>query len=248
MTYFNIAYDNRIQSQNIEATPLGAQPQLVALTSLNPSLDQVLPYFQAPGFQQDGAGLGPSGVTAIIDNQLANEGTTVEQGVRVDGQYMYDGAALGKWRLSFSGNYLLADSTSFTTYFPQLASVANTIAEPPKFRLRGGISWEYRTATADLMVNHSSAYRNTLFSPPQDIASWTTEDLTLQLNIPPHASMLWRDLNLVLNIQNLADRRPPFLAIPSGDIAIGRSAVPFDGTNASAVGRYVSLEIRKGWR
>jgi iron complex outermembrane receptor protein len=247
MTYFNIAYDNRIQSQNIEATPLGAQPQLVALTSLNPSLDQVLPYFQAPGFQQDGAGLGPSGVTAIIDNQLANEGTTVEQGVRVDGQYMYDGAALGKWRLSFSGNYLLADSTSFTTYFPQLASVANTIAEPPKFRLRGGISWEYRTATADLMVNHSSAYRNTLFSPSEDIASWTTEDLTLKLNIPHYASMPWRDLNLVLNIQNLADRRPPFLAIPAGDIAIGRSAVPFDGTNASAVGRYVSLEIRKEW-
>jgi outer membrane receptor protein involved in Fe transport len=98
------------------------------------------------------------------------------------------------------------------------------------------------------MLNHTSAYQNTLFSPTQDIASWTTEDLTLKLNIPPHAGMLWRDLNLVLNIQNLADRRPPFLAIPAGDIAIGRSAVPFDGTNASAVGRYVSLEIRKGWR
>jgi len=254
MTYFNITYDDRIQSQNIEATPLAAQPQLFALTSLNPSLDQVLPYFQAPGFQHDGAGLGPSGVTAIIDNQLANEGMTVEQGVRVDGQYMYDGAALGKWRLSFSGNYLFADhyllagGTSPQIYVPQLASVANTIAEPPKFRLRGGVTWQYRNLTADLMLNHTSAYQNTLFSPPQDIASWTTEDLTLQLNIPPHASMLWRDLNLVLNIQNLADRRPPFLAIPSGDIAIGRSAVPFDGTNASAVGRYVSLEIRKGWR
>jgi hypothetical protein len=67
------------------------------------------------------------------------------------------------------------------------------------------------------------------------------------VNIPPRASTLWSDLDLVLNIQNLADRRPPFIAIPSSDIAIGRSAVPFDGTNASAVGRYVSLEIRKGW-
>jgi iron complex outermembrane receptor protein len=248
MTYFNITYDNRIQSQNIEATPLAAQPQLFALTSLNPSLDQVLPYFQAPGFQQDGAGLGPSGVTAIIDNQLANEGTTAEQGVRVDGQYMYDGAALGKWRLSFSGNYLLAGGIPFQIYVPQLASVANTIAEPPKFRLRGGISWEYRTVTADLMVNHMSAYRNTLFSPAQDIASWTTEDLALKANIPDRANGLWHDFSLVLNIQNLADRRPPVLAIPAGDIAIGRSAVPFDGTNASAVGRYVSLEIRKGWR
>ena len=248
MTYFNISYNDRIQSQNIEAEPLAEQPQLFALTGLNPSLGQVLPFFQPPGFQQDGAGLGPSGVTAIIDNQLANETTTVEQGVRVDGQYACDAVGLGRWELSFAGNYLLVDRTSIESYIPQSSNVTNSIAEPPKFRLRGGVTWQYRNLTADLMLNHTSAYQNTLFSPPQDIASWTTEDLTLKVNIPPHASVLWRDLDLVLNIQNLADRRPPFLAIPAGDIAIGRSAMPFDGTNASAVGRYVSLEIRKGWR
>jgi iron complex outermembrane recepter protein len=247
MTYFNITYDNRIQSQNIEATPLEAQPQLSSLTFLNPSLDQVLPYFQTPGFQQDGAGLGPAGVTAIIDNHLENAETTVEQGVRVDGQYTYDAEELGQWGLSFSGNYLLVDRTSIEAGFPQETNVTNTIAEPPKFRMRGGVTWHYRALTADLMLNHTSAYENTLFSPAQDIASWTTEDLTLKVNIPPNASMLWRDLNLVLNIKNLADRRPPFLDIPTGDIAIGRSVVPFDGTNASPVGRYVSLEIRKGW-
>jgi iron complex outermembrane recepter protein len=248
MTYFNITYDNRIQSQNIEATPLAAQPQLFPLTSLNPGLDEVLPYFQAPGFQQDGAGLGPSGVTAIIGNQLANTATTVEQGIRADGQYTYDGGGLGRWELSFAGNYLLVDRTTIESGLPPTTSVANTIAEPTKFRLRAGVTWQYRNLTADLMLNHTGAYENTLFSPAQDIASWTTEDLALKVNIPPHASMPWRDLKLVLNIQNLADRRPPFLAIPAGDIAIGRSAVPFDGTNASAVGRYVSLEIRKGWR
>jgi iron complex outermembrane recepter protein len=248
MTYFNISYNDRIQSQNIEATPLEAQPQLFPLTFLNPSFDQVLQSFQAPGFQRDGAGLGPSAVTAIIDNQLENATTTVEQGIRADGKYTYDAGGLGRWELSFSGNYLLVDRTSIEAYFPQAVNVTNTIAEPPKFRLRGGVTWQYRNLTADLMLNHTSAYQNTLFSPAQDIASWTTEDLTLQVNIPPHAGVLWRDLDLVLNIQNLADRRPPFLAIPAGDIAIGRSAVPFDGTNASAVGRYVSLEIRKGWR
>ena len=248
MTYFNISYDNRIQSQNIEAEPLEAQPQLFSLTGLNPGLEQVLPFFQAPGFQRDGAGLGPSGVTAIIDNQLANAEATVEQGVRADARYTYDAGELGRWELSFSGNYLLVDRTSAQAYFPQLTNVTNTIAEPPKFRLRGGVTWQYRNLSADLMLNHTSAYQNTLFSPAQEIASWTTEDLTLKVDIPPHASMLWRNLDLVLSVQNLADRRPPFLAIPAGDIALGRSAVPFDGTNASAVGRYVSLEIRKGWR
>lgn len=248
MSYFNFSYNDRIQSQNIEAKPLAAQPQLFALTGLDPSVDQVLPFFQPPGFQQDGAGLGPSGVTAIIDNQLANETTTVEQGVRADGRYTYEAGGLGRWELSLSGNYLLVDRTSIEAYIPQSSNVTNSIGEPPKFRLRGGLTWQYHNLTADLMLNHTGAYENTLFSPTQGIASWTTEDLTLKADIPPHAGTPWSDLSLVLNIQNLADRRPPFLAIPAGDIAIGRSAVPFDGTNASAVGRYVSLQIRKGWR
>jgi hypothetical protein len=138
---------------------------------------QVLPFFRAPAFQQDGAGLGPAGVSAIIDNQLANAATTVEQGVRVEGQYTVDIGVLGRWKLSFSSNYLLVDRTSIEAYFPQATNVTNTIGEPPKFRLRGGMTRQYRNLTTDLMLNHTSAYQNTLFSPAQDIASWTTEDL-----------------------------------------------------------------------
>ena len=247
LTYYNITYRNRIQSQNITAAPLNAQPPLFSISSLNPSLDDVLPLFNGPGFQQDGAGLGPSGVTAIIPNTLANEGTTVEQGIRLNGQYAVDGGPV-RWTFRFSGNYLLVDGTSIQTNFPEVASVTNTVAEPPKFRLRTGVSWEYLNMTADFTLNHTSAYQNTLFSPTQNVASWTTADLALIASIPDHPNSLWRDLAVVLNVQNLPDRRPPFLAIPSGDLAIGRSAVPFDGTNASAVDRYISLEFRTRWR
>jgi outer membrane receptor protein involved in Fe transport len=67
------------------------------------------------------------------------------------------------------------------------------------------------------------------------------------MDVPDQANELLRGISAVLNVQNLADRRPPFVAIPAGDVAIGRAPVPFDGTNASAVGRYVSLQIRKEW-
>jgi outer membrane receptor protein involved in Fe transport len=240
MTYFNISYDHRIQTQNINATLLDEQFPVNAIVSLNPSVSQVLPVFQAPGFQQDGAGLGPSGVSTIIDNQFANTETTLEQGIRLDGQYIHDGGGLGRWGLLFSGNYSLVDGTN-------LGNVANTIGEPPRLHLRGGVTWQYRNLNADVTLNHTGSYQNTLITPRQDIGSWTTEDLTLKANIPEHANGLWHAFSLVLNVQNLADRRPPFLAIPAGDLAIGRSAVPFDGTNASAVGRYVSLEVRKAW-
>lgn len=246
--YYNVTYRNRIQAQNITAAPLDAQPQLLPLTFLNPSEDYVQSLFNGPSFQQDGAGLGPSGVTALISNTLANEGVTVEQGIRMDGQYTIDAGGPGLWTYHFSGNYLLVDGTSFQTYFPAVANVTNTVAEPPKFRLHTGISWQYRHINADFTLNHASAYQNTLFSPTQNVAAWTTADLALIGNFPDHPNGRWRDLTLVLNIQNLADRRPPFLEIPAGDIAIGRSAVPFDGTNASAVGRYFSLEFRARWR
>ena len=114
-----------------------------------------------------------AGVTAIIDNQVANAESTLEQGVRADGRYTYDAGGLGRWELSFSGNYLLVDRASAEAYFPQLTNVTDTIAEPPKFRLRGGVTWQYRNLTADLMLYHTGAYQNTLFSPAPDIASWT---------------------------------------------------------------------------
>jgi iron complex outermembrane recepter protein len=214
---------------------------------LDPTLNQVVPYFQSPGFQKDGAGLGPSGVAAIIYNQFANAETTDEQGVRADGQYSYDGGEIGRWSLSFSGNFLLVDRTSIQSGLPPSTNVSNTIGEPPKLRLRAGIAWQRRNLVADLTLNHTSGYQNTLFSPTEDIASWTTADLTLKINFPDSADKILRGLGMVLNIQNLADRWPPFVSIPIADVAIGRSAVPFDGTNASAIGRYVSLQIRKGW-
>jgi iron complex outermembrane recepter protein len=248
MTYFNISYRGRIQSQNIEAEPLSAQPQLFSLTSLAPSLDQVLPFFQSPGFQHDGAGLGPSGVTAIIDNQLANEATTVEQGIRAGGQYTYETGELGKLKLTFSGDYLLVDRTSIEAYLPVVTNVANTIAEPPKFRARSGIDWQWQSLTTEVALNHTGAYRNTLFNPQTSISSWTTVDLGLKFVAPDNSYPALRGFSLVFNVQNLADRRPPYLTIPAGDLAIGRSAVPFDGTNASAVGRFVSLEVRREWR
>jgi iron complex outermembrane recepter protein len=246
LTYFNITYSNRIQSQNVEAKPLDTQAQLGSLIFVNPGIGQVLPYFQDPGFQLDGAGLGPPGVTAIINNELANAETTVEQGLRADGRYTFDGEKLGLWELSLTASYLLEDRTSIEAFFPQEMNVTDTVGEPPKLRLRSGIGWRYGILSTDLIINQTSDYQNTLFNPPQRIASWTTEDLSLKVNIPQSASAIWRDLTLLFSVRNLGNRRPPFVAIPEGDVAIGRSAIPFDGTNASSQGRYVSLEIRKG--
>jgi outer membrane receptor protein involved in Fe transport len=245
ITYFDVAYDNRIQSQNVQAKALLSQPQLLALNgTLDPTLNLVVPYFEGPGFQNDGVGLGPAGVSALIDNRLANTGSTVERGIRLDGRYARD-VGLGSLGLSLSATYLGVDRTQAFSNFP-VTDVADTSGEPPKFRLQGGIGWKWRSLTSDLTVNYWGAYRDTLVDPAQEVGSWTTEDLALVFS--PQGNPPFSRFSMLLNLQNVLDRRPPFLAIPLGEIAVGRSAVPFDGTNASAVGRYVSLEIRKGWQ
>jgi hypothetical protein len=48
-------------------------------------------------------------------------------------------------------------------------------------------------------------------------------------------------------VQNLADQRPPYLRIPAQDLLPGQNAIPFDGTNASPVGRFVAVQITKDW-
>jgi iron complex outermembrane receptor protein len=50
-----------------------------------------------------------------------------------------------------------------------------------------------------------------------------------------------------LSIQNIADHKPPYLRFPAGDLAPGRNAIPFDGSNASPVGRFIALQFKKGW-
>ena len=243
ITFFDISYDNRIQFQNIRAQPLLSQPQLIALGSLNPSLDAVVPYFEGPEFQQDGARLGPAGVSAIVDNRLANTASTVERGTRWDGRYSRD-VGPGKLAFSLAAVYLGVDRTQPLSDFPE-TNVVNTTGEPPKFRLQSGISWKWRALSSSLTVNHTGVYQNTLVDPAQEVSSWTTEDLMLSYS--PSGMTLFSRFSVVLNVQNIFNRRPPFLAIPPGEIAVGRSAVPFDGTNATAVGRYLAVDLRAGW-
>jgi outer membrane receptor protein involved in Fe transport len=86
-----------------------------------------------------------------------------------------------------------------------------------------------------------------LFTPSHGIGAWTTTDAYLGYGTGSKASHFWDDIQIGLSVQNLFDRKPPFLQIPAAYLAQGRSAVRFDGANASPVGRVISLQFRKRW-
>ena len=245
LNYFWLRFDNRIQEQTILPQPILSQPQLLFISEFISNAAAVQPYFSSPGFLGDTAGLGPAGVNMAVYNQFANTTSTIERGLNASGRYRWK-AGDGQFATWFAGQYLLADLVR-TAVYAQEQSVDNTIGEPPKFKGRGGMSWTSGTLLADLTMNYVNSYRNTLFTPSQKIGAWTTADAYLGYNTRSDASPLWNNVQIGLSVQNLFDRRPPFLQIPSAYLAMGRNAIPFDGANASPVGRQFSLQFKKRW-
>jgi outer membrane receptor protein involved in Fe transport len=243
--FFWLRFENRIQVQNILPQPIPSQPQLLFIYSFNPSVDYVQPYFDSPGFRGDTAGLGPAGVSFVVDNQFANTASTIERGLNVSSRYNWS-TAYGQFDVWFAGQYLLADRIR-TAVFAQEFTADNTIGEPPRFKARGGINWTSNALLADLTLNYVNAYQNTLFSPSQKINAWTTADLYLGYGTGPDMANHLDNLQIGLSVQNLTDLKPPYLHIPASYPSPGRSAIPFDGANASPVGRLISLQFKKRW-
>jgi iron complex outermembrane recepter protein len=145
-----------------------------------------------------------------------------------------------------SGSRLLNNSIEAAALQTSLPFV-NTIAEPTHWRVRGTLQWARNEFASSVTINYANAYENTLFSPSQPIGSWTTLDAHFSYDSGAVASSLVRNLNVTLSVQNLTNRRPPFVQIPPADIQAGGNAVPYDGTNASAVGRLIAVQVTKSW-
>ena len=244
-TFFHVVISNRIQSQNIQSPAILSQPLLSPFLSLNPALTDVQTYFDSPGFQGDSAGLGPSGVGAIFDNRVANIFSTIESGIHFTAQYMVP-TNYGEFTYAISGTHLLSERIEPAVFTP-LFDVANTIGEPTRWKLRGNIDWAANGFESRISVNYVNAYANTLFAPYETIGSWTTTDIFASYDTGATASALVRSIKISLSVQNVTARRPPTVQIPAGDLFPGRNAIPFDGANASPLGRVVSLQFTKSW-
>jgi outer membrane cobalamin receptor len=244
-TFFHVAISNRIQSQNIQSPAILSQPLLSPFLSLDPALADVQTYFDSPGFQGDSAGLGPSGVAAIFDNRVANIYSTIESGIHFSAQYKVP-TNCGQFTYAFSGAHLLSERIEPAVFTPSF-DVANTIGEPTKWKLRGNIGWAANGFESRIGVNYINAYENTLFAPYETIGSWTTTDFYASYDTGAADSAFLRSLKISLSVQNVTARRPPTVQIPAGELLPGQNAIPFDGANASPLGRVVSLQFTKTW-
>lgn len=143
---------------------------------------------------------------------------------------------VGVDRFSFqlSGTFLFEKYNRVTPASP-LVRAFNTVFTPADLKLRNRLGWTRNGFSASLFINYVDNYRDVRPGWEGPVSSWTTVDLTMRYRF----SDGWtKGMTLSLSALNLMDEDPPF---------VRNNGFDFDATNASGVGRYVSIGVSKEW-
>jgi iron complex outermembrane receptor protein len=244
-TYFHITYNDRISTPPVgSGYSILTDPAVAPFVEHNPPLAAVQAYFNSPGFQGDFAGLGPAGVKAIFDSRYANIAATKESGVDVTASYGVP-TNYGHFRFSVAVDRLFVNDFQDSSAAPYFA-LLNTFGAPTEWKVHSNVGWQLAGFTATVTVNYVNGYQNSLITPQQRIASWTTGDLYLGYNTGRVASVrLLENLTVALSVQNVTNQAPPYAQVAPN--IPGENFIPFDPTNASPVGRLIALQLKKSW-
>ncbi|HVJ37747.1 MAG TPA: TonB-dependent receptor [Stenotrophomonas sp.] len=247
-TYYHIDYGNRMDTGyggSYPALLLRSTAPYADLLTFKPTSEQIQAVRQL-GLSGTGLyvnRLGPYAVPAgtdetatevILDNRVRNVAFTAQRGIDFNGSYSVD-AGDTTVALTLGGQYIIDAKRRVTPAAPWVDAV-NLPYQPVDLKVRGGVALTRRNLGGGLFVNYVDSYRDPSNLADPHINSWTTVDLYFKYDFEAQSLAGTR---LTFNIQNLFDRPPPFLVntLNSG----------FDPTNATALGRFVSLALMHRW-
>ncbi|MFK2878651.1 TonB-dependent receptor plug domain-containing protein [Rhodanobacter hydrolyticus] len=183
-----------------------------------------------------GAPYDPSKVAAIIYTQYANTAQQRIQGIDLSGSYRLE---LGQGALILRGSTSWLDSTQQTLPTAPAYALSGTLFNPPKVSGRLGTDWKRGGFTASLFANYRSGVTNRIDGVKS--ASFTTFDAALRYSVGKRDDA-WSGMEFALSLDNALDRHPPLYRVVSP-----RYVAPYDSTNYSAIGRFLSLSVSKHW-
>lgn len=240
-SYFDVRFRQRIVEAIGNEARAFNNPMFDGLIVYNPSQQQVLDalaLLDTPLLNASGQPLNTSNISAIFDDRLQNISRQHSHGIDISAAY---DAQLGPDdELTATGSVSRLDGNRQLSPGQPVTELVGVIFNPPHWRARGGASWHHSDLDLTGYVNYSGGTNDNTILPAERIGSFTTVDTSVRFS--PHVGNgLSRGLELTLSAVNLFDRKPPRIRVTDP------TAIPYDSTNASPVGRVISFTIAKVW-
>lgn len=248
-TYYNIRFSNLITTAQTAGFDLFDALDNAAmfgpLLVRNPPLPTVTGFVNSTQEFDDFTGI-PGGVdlstiSALVDSRSVNLSSLNTNGI--DFKISYDAdIRLIHFEVGLDGTYILNFKERVAPATGRI-SVLNTQYNPVDLKLRGRVLASRGNFRGAIFLNYVDSYRDVRSSPPVPISSWTTLDAALQYDLHVLRDRS-RPLTLGLNVNNLFNKAPPYVATPAPGLAPG---LVFDGANANVWGRLISMQLTARW-
>ncbi|MDF0490253.1 TonB-dependent receptor [Sphingomonas sp. H39-1-10] len=239
--YFDVHFNQRIVEAIGNTDRAYGNPIYDKMITYNPNEAQVrtaLALLQQPLANAAGQPLDPANISAIFDDRLQNVSRQHVNGVDISAQYDLEFGPQNRLSLTGSASYLAGDQQ--ISPGQPVTEIVGRIFYPAHWRARGGASWQKSDITLSGFVNHTGGAKDASFAPPENVAGFTTVDLSLRYS-PTSWSGIGRGLEFLLSANNLLDQAPARIRVSDP------TQIPYDSTNASVTGRVLSLTISKAW-
>jgi iron complex outermembrane receptor protein len=248
LNYYAIRFSDRIALPSQIVTVVGNpafesivthDPDEASVRALVDNASTILD-ISGPGFSNGHAT--PADVTVIVDNRISNTALSTTDGMDASLQYRFTIGA-SHFQLDANANYIFSFTDRLRPTSPTIVGF-DVPYRPLRFRLRGHAGWRRDGWSANLFANHADDYRDNRGNQRQRIGAYTTIDATIAYELDgPQAPAWLRGTRIALQADNLLDEAPPRLLPDPGSTA----GLGYDPVNASARGRFISLQLRKRW-
>ncbi|MGF7170818.1 outer membrane receptor protein involved in Fe transport [Sphingobium xanthum] len=240
ISYFNIEYRDRVVTPITFLAQALSDPINRDLVKLAPSEAEKASLIAEADtfFNATSRAYNPADVVAIFNRINLNAARQTVSGVDVTFEYEHSLGSYGSLTATGNGSYL--KSSQQLSNLQPVTERTGTLFNPPKFRARAGLSWDQERLTVTSFVNHIGSVSDLRTGSGIKLGSMTTVDLTARVRIS-QGPAIFRNTDIILSAQNLFNDKPSYLRVTQF------YDPPYDSTNYSPIGRFVSFGITKQW-
>jgi iron complex outermembrane recepter protein len=241
LTYYDIVFTNEIVNAQASENELDAFVDAAILgpniVQRNPPSSLVQQLISEPTYTNF-ENINPATIGAIYDSESMNLSSVKTRGL--DFGLGYKRTILGTGiDTGIDGGYIFKFDDQFSSTAP-VVSILNTSYNPINLRLRARALVTRGPVSGGVYINFTNDYSDNNVIPYGHVSSWTTADAVASYAFGSSGGP-FDGVTIALSVINLTNRAPPYVSNPSG------YPITYDGANANALGRFVSLRLQKRW-